>query len=118
MEERTDGRKLHYGMTIRLYGNEKCFGPGLAELLERVQQTHSLHRAAADMGMAYSKAWRVLKTAEGELGFPLLHSSAGGHGGGGADVTCEGAALLCAYRKFERTVMQYADEAFMEIMGG
>ena len=76
--------KLRYTLSLRVYGEEKIFGPGIAELLERVEQTHSLRRATMDMGMAYSKAWRIVKTAENALGFPLLDSATGGKGGGAA----------------------------------
>ena len=44
-------------LTLRLLTNEeRIFGPGVAELLERVQEHHSLRSAAASMEMAYSKA--------------------------------------------------------------
>ena len=87
--------KLRYTLMLRVYGEEKIFGPGIAELLERVEETHSLRKATMDMGMAYSKAWRIVKTAENALGFPLLDSAVGGKGGGGA----------------------YADEIFEEMFG-
>ena len=108
---------LHYSLTIRIYGEEKCFGPGIAELLELVRQTHSLRKATMQMGMAYSKAWRIIKTAERNLGFPLLQSTTGGRDGGGAELTEEAERFLCAFRRFERAVQGYADEAFIEIMG-
>ena len=39
------------------------FGVGVCQLLARVETTGSLRRAAADMGMAYSKAWLVVRRA-------------------------------------------------------
>ena len=109
---------LTCGVTVRIFGSEKCFGPGVAELLEHVDQTHSLRQATMRMGMAYSKAWRILKTAEENLGFPLLSSTTGGKGGGGAELTEDAQRFLKAYRQFEESVRSYADEAFVEIMGG
>ena len=38
-------------------------------LLEEVERTGSLQRAARSMNMAYSKAWKMLKVAEKEWGF-------------------------------------------------
>ncbi|MEG1593144.1 MAG: ModE family transcriptional regulator, partial [Oscillibacter sp.] len=57
---------LHLKLTVRLYtdDHERCFGPGIATLLSRVREHHSLRAAAASMEMAYSKAWRILRTAE------------------------------------------------------
>ena len=108
---------LTCGVTVRIFGSEKCFGPGVAELLEHVDQTHSLRQATMRMGMAYSKAWRILKTAEENLGFPLLSSTTGGKGGGGAELTEAGRRFLMSYRALEKAVRDYADEAFLEYIG-
>ena len=62
---------------------ERIFGPGVAELLERVREHHSLRSAAASMEMAYSKAWRIVRAAEEGMGCKLLSSSTGGRHGGG-----------------------------------
>ena len=109
--------KLRYTLMLRVYGEEKIFGPGIAELLERVDETHSLRKATLDMGMAYSKAWRIVKTAENALGFPLLESTIGGRGGGSAKLTERGKRFLVAYRRFESVVHAYADEIFEEMFG-
>ncbi len=108
---------LKCSVMVRIYGQEKCFGPGVAELLERVERTHSLRQATMQMNMAYSKAWRMLKVAEQNLGFPLLISTTGGKGGGGAELTDEGRRFLASFRAFERAVCGYADEAFLEFIG-
>ena len=109
--------KLRYTLMLRVYGEEKIFGPGIAELLERVEQTHSLRKATMDMGMAYSKAWRIIKTSENALGFPLLDSVVGGKGGGSANLTERGKRFLTAYRTFESVVHAYADEIFEDMFG-
>jgi molybdate transport system regulatory protein len=70
------------------------------------------------MDMAYSKAWKIIKIAEDNLGFKLLVSVTGGKGGGGAELTEDAKYFLAAYRRFEESVRNYADEAFVEIMGG
>jgi len=111
-------KELRCQTSVRIYGEEKCFGPGVAELLERVDQLRSLRKATIEMDMAYSKAWRIVKTAETNLGFPLLKSVTGGKGGGGAELTEDAKKFLFAYRRLEQSVRQFADEAFIEIMGG
>ena len=63
--------RLHYGMSLRLYFEEKAFGPGMVMLLREVERTGSLQKAAKAMNMAYSKAWKMLKGAEKEWGFAL-----------------------------------------------
>ena len=46
--------KLHPGLTIRFFTSEKCFGPGVAALLDGIREGGSLRAAAGEMGMAYS----------------------------------------------------------------
>ena len=110
-------KQLRCSVIIRIYGEEKCFGPGVAELLERVDRTKSLRKATIEMHMAYSKAWRIIKTAEENLGFALLSSVTGGKGGGGAELTQDAKRFLTSFRRFEDAVRGYADEAFLEIIG-
>ena len=109
--------KLRYTLVLRVYGEEKIFGPGIAELLEHVDELHSLRKATAAMGMAYSKAWSIVKNAENALGFPLLVSTVGGRGGGRAELTDRGRRFLLAYRRFESVVHSYADEIFEDLFG-
>ena len=78
---------MTYNLSCRLFTDAKCFGPGVARLLHAVQRLHSLRAAALSMDMAYSKAWTVIKNSEKALGFPLLSSTTGGKGGGGASLT-------------------------------
>lgn len=107
---------LHPVISVRLFGAKKCFGPGVAELLRRVDELHSLRAAAQSMEMAYSKAWTIMKNAEEELGFRLLVSSAGGRNGGGAALTEDARRLLDAYDAYCAELRDFAarrfDEAF------
>ena len=50
---------------------EKFFGEGPCRLLHAVAETGSLRAAALSMGMAYTKALKILKNAEQALGFAL-----------------------------------------------
>lgn len=36
--------RLHYGMSLRLYFEEKAFGPGMVMLLREVERTGSLQK--------------------------------------------------------------------------
>lgn len=105
---------MHYNISVRLFTAGKCFGPGLATLLTLVRELHSLRAAAAKMGMAYSKAWRILKDSEQALGFPLLDSTTGGRHGGGAVLTEEAEAILSDYERFCRELKSRGDELFAE----
>ena len=106
---------LHVRLSIRLFTEDKCFGPGVAELLHRVDECHSLRAAAQAMEMAYSKAWTVIHRSEALLGFPLLHSSTGGKNGGGAVLTDRARQLLTAYDAYCVELRRLANEKFEEM---
>ena len=105
-------------LTIRIFGEEKCFGPGVAILLRKVRELHSLRAAAMSIGMAYSKAWTILKTSQQTLGFKLLESTTGGKHGGGAHLTPEGEKLLDAYERYCARLREFAAEQFEETFQG
>lgn len=105
-------RKIRTVLTVRLFTDEKCFGPGVATLLHKVRELHSLRAAAMDMSMAYSKAWTIVKNAERRMGFPLLLSTTGGRHGGGAVLTEEGQALLDAYDGYCAELRETADRLY------
>ena len=104
-------------LSIRLFREEKCFGPGIAQLLRGVQAHHSLRAAAMEMGMAYSKAWTVMRNCEAQLGFPLLRSTTGGKHGGGAALTPEAEQLLNAYERYCQRLKTAAESLFEEEFG-
>ena len=107
-----------FKMSVRIYQDEnKVFGPGIAQLLHRVRELRSLRAAASSMNMAYSKAWTVLRTAEEQLGFKLLHSSTGGKGGGGAVLSPEGELLLERYDELCRRMQAYGAQQYAELFG-
>ena len=78
----------------------KFFGEGPCRLLHCVEKTGSLRSAAMEMEMAYSKASKILKQAEGALGFALTTRSAGGRDGGGSVLTPEGRQFLQQYEAY------------------
>ena len=108
---------MRYSFTCRLFTEDKAFGPGIAQLLHRVEELHSLRSAANSMEMAYSKAWTIIKNSEKALGYPLLQSTTGGKNGGGAVLTEEGAALLRKYDEFCAEMRAYGDKLFAEKFG-
>ena len=110
-------RELRVVLSARVFSDQKCFGPGVSQLLKRVDELHSLRAAALSMSMAYSKAWTITKHAQAALGFPLLHSITGGRGGGGAELTPQGERLLEAYDDYCRQLRAFADGLFQEKFG-
>lgn len=88
------------------------FGPGVMALCRGVQETGSLNAAAKSMGMAYSKAWRVLKETEAALGVQLLVRD-GAHG---STLTADCLTLLDAYDQVKSTVIDTASHKTADLL--
>lgn len=86
---------------------EKFFGPGVATLLHLIDEHGSIQSAAKYMNMSYSKAWKIIKRAEEELGFQLLVSKNGGVGGGSSELSEKGRDFLSDYDSFTAEVKDY-----------
>ena len=107
-------RELRVVISSRIFTDQKCFGPGVAQLLKKVAELHSLRAAAMSMSMAYSKAWTVIRGAEEGLGFKLLTSTAGGKHGGGAELTDEARQMIAAYDAYCEKLRAYGEKLFEE----
>ncbi len=108
--------KMDLYVGVRIFcGGERSFGPGVAELLERVDTLHSLRKATAQMRMSYSKAWHIIHNAELTFGFPLLETKIGGRDGGGAVLTADARRILAGYRTLERDIGAYAKQRGAEL---
>lgn len=89
-------------LRIRIvFGTAEMIGPGKAELLERIGRTGSIAAAGREMGMSYKRAWELIGTLNAMFASPLVSSTRGGHGGGGAVLTDMGHRVLQLYREFE-----------------
>ena len=82
------------------------FGRGIANLCLGVRNNGSLNAAAKSMGMAYSKAWRIMKDTETAVGVPLLNRD-GAHG---SSLTDAGNLLLDAYMEVEKAAQEQAEK--------
>lgn len=89
-----------------------AFGGGCASLLEGVAAEGSLNRAAKRMGMAYSKAWRIVREAETHLGRELLARD----GARGSHLTPEGERALCAYRALQTEINDLVAERLPKLL--
>ena len=97
--------------------NGKAFGEGPCELLQRVEKTDSLHEAAHQMNMSYSKAWKLIQIVEKGLGFSFLEKKVGGLAGGGSRVTPEGKEFLRRYERFESDTKRVLEKTYQKHFG-
>ncbi len=92
----------------------KFFGEGPCRLLRCVEKTGSLRSAAMEMEMAYSKASKILKQAEINLGFQLTRRSTGGKDGGGSILTAEGKQWLQQYEAYRDACVKANRELYRQ----
>jgi len=89
-------------LRIRIvFGEDEMIGPGKADLLEGVDRCGSIAAAGREMGMSYKRAWELIGTLNAMFRAPLVESTRGGPGGGGAVLTDLGREVLSQYRAFE-----------------
>jgi molybdate transport system regulatory protein len=85
------------------------------QLLRHIAETGSLAEAAGRMGLSYRRAWGKVREIEQNLGVTLVHSEAGGAGGGGSRLTAQGARLLALYDRFRERMENDLRREFKEV---
>jgi len=110
--------RIRAAQRIWLHDDGKpTFGPGTLRLLVLVTQTGSLHQAAKKTGMAYSKAWRIVKNAEEHLDVKLLERHIGGSAGGGSALTPDGQRLVAGFVAMRAEAEQSLQLLFLKYFG-
>ena len=100
--DRTPHRFAEPRLRIRIvFGEGEMLGPGKADLLDGVERHGSIAAAGREMGMSYKRAWELIGTLNGMFAGPLVESTRGGPGGGGAVLTDLGRQVLDHYRALE-----------------
>jgi molybdate transport system regulatory protein len=93
----------------RVYIGERiAIGPGKIDLLRAVGETRSIAAAARSLGVPYKRAWLLIDTLNQGFGRPVVASTTGGKGGGGARLTELGARLVAAYDALEERLNSIA----------
>jgi molybdate transport system regulatory protein len=90
-------------------------GPGKIDLLESIERTGSLRRAARALGMSYRRAWLLLDQLNGSFSEPVSTATVGGRGGGGAALTPFGLQLVRSYRSAARAIETLAREQLQPV---
>lgn len=114
-KKKASAKPNRHGPRLRLLFSElTALGPGRAELMERIAQTGSISAAARQMGMSYRRAWLLVEATNAAFVEPLVATSAGGSGGGGAQLTAFGQGILARYRAMELKAAQALAGDFAE----
>jgi molybdate transport system regulatory protein len=98
-------KRAHYSLRPRIRivrGSVIALGPGKADLLEALQSTGSITKAAIQLKMSYMRAWTLIRTMNRCFREPLVVSVRGGTpAGGGARLTAAGREIISMYRRME-----------------
>jgi molybdate transport system regulatory protein len=105
-------------MAIRFrvhFDRETTLGPGKIDLLEQIELTGSLSKAARAMDMSYRRGWVLLNSLNTSYDEPAAVTAKGGRNGGGATLTPFGRELIRVYRRFDNRLQKQAAHAFGSI---
>ena len=83
----------------------KFFGPGRLELLEHINETGSIAKAAKLMSMSYKKAWLMVDEMNTFAKSPYVITQKGGQHGGGTLLTEAGKKVVEAYKKLDAKLL-------------
>lgn len=82
------------------------------KLLEMVDQTGSISKAAEKMNITYHRAWEKLHEMEEGLGYKVINAQVGGVHGGGAELTPQGRDLMNRFHAFSRGLADEIEQRF------
>lgn len=83
-------------------------GPGKIALLEAIAASGSISAAGRALKMSYRRAWDLVEDLNRGLGVAVVHTAAGGSGGGGARLTEAGRLVVAEYRALEAATLAAA----------
>lgn len=91
------------------------FGGGKTEVLELIEQTGSISKAASKVGMNYKKAWSHIKILEEHIEDDLVLTHKGQGELSGSSLTPKAKELIELYKTLQNDIKKYADERFEEL---
>lgn len=104
--------KLKVKIKIANELDESFMGAGLLDLLRRIENADSIHRAAVEMGLSYAKALKILNRLEENLGGRVLERTRGGRARGGARLTRFGKVFVREYGLFQERIVRSGEARF------
>lgn len=115
--ERGKGYPLAPHIEVSLKARENFFDETAYSLLEAIEEYKSVHKASTSVGISYSKASKIIRDMERELGFSVVEKWTGGAGGGGAVLTEEGRRLKENYINLTREMNKILQRKYKKYFG-
>lgn len=104
-------------LKVKLYiqkGSEKFMGIGVLWVLQKTHELGSLRAAANDLGISYSKVYRMIVNLENNLGAKVIERRKGGADRSGATLTEFGIRFAEMYDSFQRRCKELLDPEFVK----
>lgn len=90
-------------------------GNGRIKLLETIKTEGSISKAAIKMGISYKKAWKLIDSMNNASNKPLIITSTGGVGGGGASLSEEATQLISSFHSIQKSIQKLVNKKNTEI---
>lgn len=87
--------------------NGAFLGYGRIELLEKINETGSLRKAAMEMKMSYQQAWHLIKQMNENAGEALVTLQRGGKNGGTTLLTAKALELIQTFKDFNDSFQEF-----------
>ena len=84
-------------------------GKGRVSLLKAIEETGSLTKAARSLGMSYKKAWTLINAVNSRAQKPVIKTTIGGKGGGGATLTDYGKSLVSSFDSINDNCLKFLE---------
>lgn len=85
-------------------------GKGRVHLLRAIEETGSLSKAAKSLNMSYKRAWDLIDSVNKSAKKPVITTTRGGKGGGGAKLTPYGMTLISTFETINENCWKFLDE--------
>ncbi|WP_153799937.1 winged helix-turn-helix domain-containing protein [Foetidibacter luteolus] len=100
--------KVNGSLWIECEG-ERFFGLGRVELLQRIDETGSINKAAKLMNMSYKKAWEMINALNSQAAAPFVITQTGGEKGGGSVITDEARQLISYHKNLRQRFAEFLE---------
>lgn len=105
-------------VNVSLAKEKVFFDSKMAMLLTLIDETKSVRAAGQRMQISYSSCWKMIRTLEEQLRYPLLERTQGGAVGGASVLTERGKVFLRKYIDYDKKVRAVAEDLFEAHFGG
>ena len=89
---------------VCIYSKTKLIGPGIVELLKYIKEYKTLQLACKNMGLSYTKGWKIINRLEKGLGIKILVTKIGGATGGESKLTKAAVNIIEIYENIQADV--------------